>query len=70
VVLSSIVPLNDLSNITITGHNNSTVNCKNSGGLHFIYFYNCTFEGITWKGCGENIYPVLQLYNSSDIDNN
>ena len=74
VVLSSIIPLVDLANIAITGHNNPTVNCNNSGGLNFISCCNCTIEGITWNGCGarnisnnENVYPVLQLFNSSNI---
>ena len=74
VVLSSIIPLIDLANITITGHNNPTVYCNNSGGLHFISCNNSTIEGITWDGCGaininnnEYIYPVLQMFNSSII---
>ena len=74
VELSSIIPLVDLANITITGHNNPTVNCNGSGGLHFISCYNCTIEGIIWESCGARnlskdgrVYPVLQLVNSSDI---
>ena len=74
VVLSSIVPLVDLANIIITGHNNPTVNCNDSGGLHFISCNNSTIEGITWDKCGainindnDNIYPVLQLFNSSNM---
>ena len=74
VVLSSIIPLVDLANIAITGHNNPTVNCNDSGGLNFISCCNCTIEGITWNGCGarnisnnDNVYPVLQLFNSSNI---
>ena len=76
VVLSSIIPLVDLASITITGHNNPTVNCNNSGGLHFISCNNCTIEGTTWDGCGaRNISddgnvlnsPVLQFFNSSNI---
>ena len=75
MVLSSIIPLLDLANITITGHNNPTVNCNNSGGLLFISCHNCTIEGVTWDECGsinitdhENyIHPVLQLFNSSNI---
>ena len=73
VKLSSIIPLVDLANITITGHNNPTVNCNDFGGLHFISCYNCTIEGIIWESCGDrninndgNVYPVLQLFNSSD----
>ena len=52
VELPSIIQIIGISNITITGHNNPTVNCNNSGGLHFTSCYNCTIEGITWEGCG------------------
>ena len=75
VVLSSIIPLVDLTNITITGHNSPSVNCNTSGGLHFISCHNCIIEGITWNGCGgasnvsdgNSVPPVLQLFNSSNI---
>ena len=75
VTLFSIIPLVDLANITITGHSNPTVNCNNSGGLHFISCHNCIIEGISWDSCGdkyitENGYvshPVIQLINSSNI---
>ena len=50
------------------------MNCNNSGGLYLMSCYNCTIEGITWKKCGfrnisddRNVYPVLQLVNSSNI---
>ena len=52
VELSSIIPIVDLYNIMITGYKNPTVNCNNSGGLHFMSCNNCTIEGITWEGCG------------------
>ena len=74
MVLSSIILLVDLANITITGHNNPTVNCDGSGGLQFISCYNCTIEGITWDGCGarnisddRKVSPVLQFFNSSNV---
>ena len=74
MTISSIIPLVGLSNITILGHNNPTVYCSNYGGLHFISCYNCTIEGISWKGCGgrnnsdsNNIYPVLHMSDSSNI---
>ena len=74
VELSSIIPFDDLANITITGHNNTTVNCNDFGGLHFTSCYNCTIKGINWENCGArnisndgNVYPVLQLFNSSNI---
>ena len=73
VMLPSVIPLTDLANITIMGHNNPTVNCNNSGGLLFTACSNCVIIGITWKNCGAKIstnddaYPVLQLFNSSSI---
>ena len=73
VDLSSVVTITGKANIIITGHNNPTVNCKGTGGLHFISCYNCTIVGVTWEGCGakrigdNNIYPVLQFTNSSSI---
>ena len=72
--LSSIIQRVNLANVTITGYNHPTVNCNNSGGLHFISCSNCTIEEITWKRCGSrnisdngNAYPVLQLTDSSNI---
>ena len=72
--ISSVIQLVGLSNITILGHNNPIVYCNNYGGLHFMSCYNCTIEGITWKGCGgrksnksKKIHPVFQLSNSSNI---
>ena len=73
VTLSSIISLADLTNITITGHNNPTVNCNSSGGLQLISCHNCIIEGISWDNCGgknirENISrPVLKVINSSNI---
>ena len=74
IMLSSIILLVDLANITITGYNNPTVSCNNSGGIHFVSSCNCTVEGITWERCGSrnmtkggSVYPVLQLFNSSNL---
>ena len=52
IVMSSIIRLVGHSNITILGHNSPTVYCNNYGGLHLMSCYNCTIEGIRWKGCG------------------
>ena len=52
VELSSIVPLKNLEFVTISGHNNPTVNCSNGGGLNLSFCHSCTIEGITWVGCG------------------
>ena len=72
-LLDSIISLDDLDNISIVGHNNPTVHCNNNGGILFTSCYNCTIEGITWERCGaitdnENVYPVLQFYNSSSVN--
>ena len=75
MTLSSVITFADLTNITIIGHNNPTVKCNNSGGLHFASCHNCIIQGIIWDGCGANIikenanvsHPVLQLINSSNI---
>ena len=75
VTLFSVIPLADLANITIAGHNNPTVSCNSSGGLHFVSCHNCIIEGITWKVCGTifddhgipDINPVIQLRSSSNI---
>ena len=34
--LSSVITIVGLKNITVTGHNNATVDCNNFGGLHFL----------------------------------
>ena len=52
ITLSSVVFVNNKSNIRIVGYNNPTVYCNSYGGLHLVSCYNCTIEGITWKGCG------------------
>ena len=48
-VLSSIIPLVDLANITITGHNSPTVHCIHSGGLQFISCSTINIYGIFWQ---------------------
>ena len=74
VELFSVIKITGKANITIIGHGNPTVSCRSTGGLHLISCYNCAMEGITWEGCGarnisddDNIYPVLQFTNSSNI---
>ena len=69
VMLLSIISLEDLDNITIIGHDSPTVNCDNSGGLHFDNCHNCIIIGIMWEKCGNinDSKPAIQLYNSSNI---
>ena len=52
VTLSSIVRASDLDNISLTGHNNPTVNCRSVGGIHLKFCLNRIVQGITWDGCG------------------
>ena len=67
VILSSIVTVSDLENISIIGYNNPTVKCKNVGGMHFTFCHNCIIQGITWNGCGSNSTPSLKWSYSSNI---
>ena len=68
--LSSVIQLVGLTNISIIGYNDPTVNC-NLGGFHFVSSYTIMIRGIVWEGCGvnsnDNTHPVLQLHNSSNI---
>ena len=69
-VLSSIIPLADLANITITGHNNPTVHCIDSGGLQFISCSSINIYGIVWQHCGygnDSTNAALKFTNSSTI---
>ena len=72
--LSSLILLVNLTNVTIIGHNNPSVICNSSGGLHFVSCHNCTVKGIIWVGCGgkysindEDVHAILQFSNSSNI---
>ena len=70
--LSSVIAVFGLTNITITGHNNPTVGCNNSGGLHFTSCYNIKVEGVIFENCGfkngsDITYPVIKLDKTSAI---
>ena len=67
VTLSSLVTLSDLENVSIIGHNNPTVNCRNAGGIHFTFCNNCIFQGIAWDGCGTENGAGLMLTDSYNI---
>ena len=72
VMLSSLIKLPDLENVSIIGHNNPTVNCKTVGGVHFNCCHNCIIQGITWNECGtkvinNNTEPGLALSYSTNI---
>ena len=72
VTLSLPYEVSNLENVSIIGHNNPTVNCQISGGLHFIFCQNCIVKGITWNRCGikhneSYAKPGLKFSNSSDV---
>ena len=62
VTLSSLVRASDLENVTIIGHNNPTVNCRNVERIHFTYCQNCIIQGITWDRCN-----TVKLSYSSNV---
>ena len=67
VKFSSLVKKSDLENVSIVGHSNPTVNCKNTAGIHLKFCYNCIIQGITWHGCGTKTKPGIKLSSSSNI---
>ena len=62
IVLLSIVAIEGLENITISGHGNPVVKCNDAGAVKFI---SC--KNVTWKGCGFVDYPGIEFYNSSNF---
>ena len=58
--------------ITITGNNNPTVGCNDSGGFHCLSCHGVKIQGITWDRCGsENrsdfANPMIKIGKSSAI---
>ena len=72
VKLASVITLDALTNISITGYHNSTIDCNNYGGLHFSFCNNIKVEGIIWERCGFNdgnhlANPVIKFNKTSTI---
>ena len=69
LMLSSLIKVSYLENVSIIGHNIPTVKCRNIGGIHFNFCHNCNIQGILWEGCGTytNVEPILKLSYSSNI---
>ena len=72
VMLSLLVEVSNVENVSIIGHNKPTVNCKSAGRVHFTFCHNCIIQGIVWNGCGTinndtNTEPGLRLTNSSNV---
>ena len=66
-MLSSLVTVSNVENISIIGHNNPIVNCKSAVGIQFAFCHNCIIQGIVWNGCGNHIEPGLKLNYFSNI---
>ena len=61
VTLSSLAKVSDLENVSIIGHNNPNVNCRNVGGIQYTFCHNCIIKNIIWDGCGTKAEPGLKL---------
>ena len=72
-ILSSLVWLEHLRNVSIIGENNFTVLCTNYGILHIQTCHVLTIQSITWIGCGRydvrfnNRIPVQDVISSSIV---
>ena len=71
VVLSSVVWLMNVNNISIVAHSNPIVNLNSTGALYFKSCHNITIEGINWRRCGANISnytsSILEMHNCSVV---
>ena len=67
VILSSLVKVSNVENISIIGHNNPIVNCKSAGGIHFTLCHNYIIQGIVWDGCGNHSEPGIKLSYFSNV---
>ena len=67
VTLSSFVERWNLQNVSIIGHNNPTLMCKNGAGIKFMTCHNCIIYGIAWNKCGTKTKPGLMLNYSSKL---
>ena len=71
VTLSSLVTVSNLENVSIIGHNNPTVNCRNAGGMQLTSSHHLIIQGITWIACGiDNVNhtkPGLSLSYSLNV---
>ena len=67
VVISSVIFLTKLYNISIIGNNNHSIMCVNNAGLQVEQCSNITIKGVNWTECGADATPVINILNSSDV---
>ena len=67
VIISSVISLTKLDNVSIIGSKNHSLICINNVGLQLKQCSNITIEGLNWVGCGADTTPVINILNSSDV---
>ena len=71
VSLLTVVELQNINNITITGQGNTIVMCNNTGVLSCNNCSDVAIEGITWDQCGDiqkkDIYGGINFYTISNL---
>ena len=73
ITLSSTIQLTKLVNVSLIGYNNSSIQCKNDGGLQFTSCSNVAIVNITWnafnskKNMFNNTTPQIRFNGSSNI---
>ena len=67
VIISSVIILTKLSNVSIIGNMNHRIVCINNAGLQVEKCSNVTIEGINFTECGTYDIPVISVLNSSDV---
>ena len=67
VIISSVIILTKLSNVSIIGNMNHRIVCINNAGLLVEQCSNITIEGINFTECGVYDIPVISVLNSSDV---
>ena len=67
VIISSIIFLTKLYNISIIGNKNHSIMCLNNAGLQVEQCNDITIKGVNWIGCGADSTPVVNILSSSDI---
>ena len=66
-IISSVIILTKLSNLSIIGNMNHRIVCINNAGLQVEQCSNVTIEGINFTECGAHDIPVISVLNSSDV---
>ena len=69
VSLSTVVELNNIDAIIITGNGNTTIICYNSSRMTCKNCSNVVIRGLTWNGCGDSENIVNGVINLERIAN-